>query len=304
MSENIKKRNPLLKSNQENVDISRDMFLGNVINDTYLPKFSSETDQSHQDRIMQVAPINDYNKAIIAISGIVTEKNYSDESGLVGEKFDLENVNKDGDNLEVFVKNALKESLIDGVSFVGLEIGDDFEELRLLRYSDLWNFRYVDGNLVYAVFRENEYADTQDYSLVKTERFVEYELREGTYNRRVYFNGAGSDGKSKEFAEDKDQAKSIKYSRDRLPIFPIITGNVAEELVVSPSFLDLAKTNISLIIKSSLLSYSAFLTMSPSLKFVGGYAGDIQEEVSVDADGNATSQKKISYGERKCLFFR
>ena len=169
---------PKLEANSNEIAICSDFYLGHqkVLTRKYLPFWKNETPLDYELRAKNTLFSNFYAPIIDGIAGLATTKEPKLEKA---EAIDLDNVDLKGNSFPVYVKDVLKHSLIDGVSFVSAESLDNDVYFKTHRYKDLMSYQFDGTKLVQIVFRETIEVKDDSYGTKEQIRFTVFKIGGG-----------------------------------------------------------------------------------------------------------------------------
>lgn len=221
-----------LETIQSSTKISRDFYVGSirVLDNTYLPKWSGETQAGYDTRVASTKFVNMYSPVIESIAGLVTKKNPTVQGY---DNIETKNIDLKNNTLEVFIKETIKDSLIDGVVFTAAETSIKYNRsfLKNYTYENLYSFRYEDNTLTQIVFRESIEKEDGLFGLKNVDRFIVFKIGGG----EVWYSEA----------EGEDPTKKDEWSNTlkEIPVAATITGKTLSVYEIIPKFLDIALLN-------------------------------------------------------------
>lgn len=264
-----------LETIQASTKISRDFYIGSikVLNNTYLPKWSGETQAGYDTRVASTKFVNMYAPVIESIAGLVTKKNPTVQGY---ESIDTKNIDLKNNTLEVFIKDTIKQSLIDGVVFTAAETSTKYNRafLKNYTYENLYSFRYEDNTLTQIVFREKIEVEDGLFGLKAVDRFI------------VFRVGGGELWYSEAEGEDPVKKDEWTNSLPEIPVTATITGKTLSVYEIIPKFLDIALLN------------NVHLNLSSNLANVLGVVGN-----PVPVFYGQTKEGSVTIGVKDALVF-
>lgn len=221
-----------LQTIQSSTKISRDFYTGSirVLNNTYLPKWSGETQAGYNTRVASTKFVNMYAPVIESIAGLVTKKNPTVQAY---DNIDTKNIDLKNNTLEVFIKETIKDSLIDGVVFTAAETSIKYNRsfLKNYTYENLYSFRFEDNTLTQIVFKESIEKEDGLFGLKNVDRFIVFKIGGG----EVWY----SEVEGEEPTKKDEWSNTLK----EIPVTATITGKTLSVYEIIPKFLDIALLN-------------------------------------------------------------
>ena len=260
------------------IQICNDFYVGaiNVLNKTYLPIWNGENDTAYSERIASTAFANMFAPVVDGLTGLVTKK----EPIATGyESLDIVNIDLQHNDLASFIKQTIKKSITNGISFVSAETNKDLNRAFLKRYDykNLYSYIIKDGVLTQIVFKETVEVEDGAFGLLEQERFVVFKIGCG----EVWYADAQSTDKT--LKKQDEWANTLK----EIPILPIVTGKILTPFEVVPKLLDIAILNKVHLNLESNLSNVLSIVGSPAVMFFGTFAED-----------------KVQFGVKDALLFK
>lgn len=247
-----------LQNIQAKTKISRDFYIGSiaVLNNTHLPKWSGETEAGYKTRISGTKFVNMYAPVIDSITGLVTRKNPTVKNY---DKLDLKNIDLKNNTLEVFIKDTIKNSLIDGVVFTAAETTQEKNRSFLKNYTfeQLYSFVIENNTLKQIVFREKIEQRDGLFGLNELDRFI------------VFKQGGGEIWYSQELKGEVKKQDEWTNSLQEIPVAATISGKTLSNFEVIPKFLDIALLNSVHLNMSSNLANVLSVIGNPTPCFFG-----------------------------------
>lgn len=247
-----------LQNIQAKTKISRDFYIGSiaVLNNTHLPKWSGETEAGYKTRISSTKFVNMYAPVIDSITGLVTRKNPTVKNY---DKLDLKNIDLKNNTLEVFIKDTIKNSLIDGVVFTAAETTQEKNRSFLKNYTfeQLYSFVIENNTLKQIVFREKIEQRDGLFGLNELDRFI------------VFKQGGGEIWYSQELKGEVKKQDEWTNSLQEIPVAATISGKTLSNFEVIPKFLDIALLNSVHLNMSSNLANVLSVIGNPTPCFFG-----------------------------------
>lgn len=214
--------------------VCKDFYLGTikVMNDTYLPQWTGETDAGYALRKTSTAFVNMYAPIVDGLIGLITKK----EPTTVGyEGIELENVDMKHHSLASFSKQVTNKSLINGISFVTAETHTETNRiyLKMYEYANLMSYVIEDGVLKQIVFKDVIEEQDGKFGVKTKERYIVFKIGGG----EVWYQ-KDNDGEIAHQTED-DWTNTLT----EIPIVAIQTGKKLSDFEVIPKLLDTAMLN-------------------------------------------------------------
>lgn len=262
-----------------------DFYVGaiNVLNTTYLPKWSGETDAGYDERIAQTTFANMFAPVVDGLAGLVTRK----APVITGyDALDLSNVDLQQNDLASFMKSTIKKSITNGVTFISAETNKELNRAFLKRYSyqNLYSYLIKDDVLQQIVFREIVEVADGEFGLKEQERFVVFKKGGGA----VWYIDENGDNQMKERDTWENSLKEI-------PILPVVTGKILSPFEIVPKLLDIANLNkVHLNLESNLANVLGVIGNPVPMFF--GYLGNEEK----DDNGNVN----VTIGVKDALVFQ
>ena len=221
-----------IKTATDKVKICDDFYVGatRVLNETYLPIWTGETEAGYATRLNSTAFANLYAPIIDGLTGLITKKEPT-QTGY--DKLDLEDIDMNGNSLLTFSKKAVKQSLIDGIVFISAETSLEHNRiyLKLYKYADLMSYRKKERKLTQIVFKE--VVETEDglFGIKKLERY------------KVFKQGGGEVWYASDGTDDIKLQETWENDLQELPIVALVTGKELSDFEIIPKFYDIAVLN-------------------------------------------------------------
>ena len=284
MSDLPNKKLEKLESIINKTKVCDDFYIGaiNVLNQTYLPKWTGETDAGYDERIAQTAFANMFAPVVDGLAGLVTKKAPTIKGF---DALDLSNIDLKHNDVTSFMKTTIKKSITNGVAFIAVETNKELNRAYLKRYDykNLYSYLIVDDVLQQIVFRDIVEVADGEFGLIEQERFVVFKKGGGT----VWYIDESGDNQMKQRSEWQNTLKDI-------PVLPVITGKVLTPFEIVPKLLDIANLNkVHLNLESNLANVLGVIG-NPVPMFFG-----VLSDNEKDADGNVN----VTIGVKDALVF-
>lgn len=220
--------------------ICKDFYIGstNVLNETYLPKWTGETDAGYKTRIASTAFANMFAPIIDGFAGMIMKK-----EPIVKGYNNTENIDLKLNTLAGFIKETIKKSISEGAVFVSVETSKELNRayFKTYPYENLYSYYVENGILKQLVFIEYVEVKDGDFGIKTEERFVVFKIGGG----EVWYISNGQ----KEISKQDTWANSLT----EIPVLPIVTGKIQTDFEYIPKLLDIALLNkVHLNLESSL----------------------------------------------------
>ena len=254
------------------IQTCRDFYEGNikVRNETYLPKYKDESDEVYEMRSKSTEFVNMYAPIVDGLVGLVTKKDPEQEGF---DKFELDNVDLEHNNLTRFIQDTAREALIQGLVFVTVLTTIDKRRsyLKRFNYEDFYSYKLEDGKLVQVVFREKLEEADGEFGMKETERFLVFKLGGGDTWLRA----------KQDAPLTKASDQSWVNSLDESPIVPIIVGKQRTRFEIIPRLYDIVVMNMVHLNREGNIANLVNITSNPIPVFYGDPAED-SIQVGVD----------------------
>jgi len=217
---------------KKHIELCRDFYIGSikVFNETYLPKWSGETDEGYATRIASTAFANMYAPIIDGLAGLITKTEPTKEKL---DNLDLDNVDLKHHNIVGFGKEVIKKSLSEGIVFVSVETNTQKNRafFKMYSYENLMSYVFEDDVLVQIVFRDETEQQDGRFGVKKLERYIVFKRGGG----EVWYKGDGSD-------EITLQYEWFNNLQD-IPVVWFTTGKELSQFEIIPKMYDIANLN-------------------------------------------------------------
>lgn len=283
---NDKPNNKLKKLSalEAEIKICIDFYIGapKVLNLTYLPKWTGETDGGYKVRIASTAFANLFAPVVDGIVGMVMKK-----EPILNDYANTDNIDLKHNSLTSFMKTVAKKSVAVGISFVSAETNTDENRAYLKEYSydALYSYVVKDGKLTQIVFKETIEEQDGAFGLIIKERYVVFKIGGG----EIWYSDADTNGNASELEMQSEWTNTLK----EIPVLPIVTGKVLSDFEVLSKLLDIAVLNkVHLNLESSHANVLGIVG-NPVPMFFG-----LVSEADKDTEGN------ITIGVKDALVFK
>ena len=219
----------------------------------YLPKKEMETDTVYNNRLNSATLFNAFKRAVSNLVGRVFSKAVDVINGPDAHASWYENIDLQGNNIDMFAKDVFSTALSEGVSFILVDfpnapaaetMGEEKAQASIRRPYWVhikpqevigWRFSYIGGVPILQHVRIRQYIEVPDgkYGVKLIERV------------RIY-----SPGKCEEYSrnnqEDRPEVFYQEYQmgiKDHVPLVPIYTDRKAA-MVAYPALYDMAVLNV------------------------------------------------------------
>ena len=212
--------------------ICKDFYTGTakVMNTTYLPQWSGETDAGYDTRIATTAFANMYAPIVDGLVGMITRK----EPQIVGyDMLDMDNVDLKNQSIAGFSKKVATKSIVDGIVFVTAEKNTPKNRiyLKMYEYENLMSYIVEDNILKQIVFKDEVEKQSGKFGLYKQERYI------------VFTIGGGALWYKKESEDTIKEQETWTNSLTEIPMVAIQTGKTLSDFEIIPKLLDTARLN-------------------------------------------------------------
>ena len=250
-------KNPLpklLPKFQNSNKIVRDVFNGydEVMNETYLPRWNGEDFTDYQKRLKGTTFTNFVYPIVDSLAGLVTRKPPTP----INSDFDFSDIDGNGKSLHSFSKQIIKDSLIDGVSFVRLLSDSSKITFSCFKYSQLISYKIKQNKFVQMVFKEEVEVEKGQFESETLTRYLVYT----PFGGELWY--ADKNGEQKKQEEWKN---NLGY----IPIFPIVSGKREKGLLIKSRLLDMAYLNVNHLNQNTNLSHILGIISNPIPIFYG-----------------------------------
>lgn len=219
-----------LENATANGRICGDFYKGalNVLTETYLPKWTGETDAGYKTRLATTAFVNMFAPVVDGLAGMVIRK-----EPIVTGYSNIEDIDLNKNELQVFIKECIKKSITDGVVFVSVETNSELNRAFFKRYTyeNLYSYYMADGILKQIVFKEILEVQDGEFGISEQERYIMFKI------------GGGSVWYQKEGEADLKQQEEWSNTLTVIPVLPIVTGKEITAFEYVPKLLDIANLN-------------------------------------------------------------
>jgi len=212
--------------------ICKDFYTGTakVMNTTYLPQWSGETDAGYNTRVATTAFANMYAPIVDGLVGMITRK----EPQIVGyDMLDMDNVDLKNQSIASFSKKVATKSIVDGIVFVTAEKNTPKNRiyLKMYEYENLMSYIVEDNILKQIVFKDEVEKQSGKFGLYKQERYI------------VFTVGGGALWYKKENEDTIKEQETWTNSLTEIPMVAIQTGKTLSDFEIIPKLLDTARLN-------------------------------------------------------------
>ena len=257
--------------------VCSDFYIGaiNVLNKEYLPQWTGETKEGYAERVASTSFANMFTPVVDALAGLVTKK----EPITTGyESIDITNIDLQHNDLAGFIKQTIKKSITNGVSFVSAETNKDLNRAYLKRYDykDLYSYVIKDDVLQQIVFKEIVEVQDGKFGLIEQERYIVFTIGGGA----IWY--ADTNASDETFKQRDTWINKLK----EIPVLPVITGKILSPFEVVPKLLDIAILN------------KVHLNLESNLANVLGVVGN-----PVPVFYGQTSENAVTIGVKDALVF-
>lgn len=273
---------PKLEKIHKQIKICDDFYIGalKVLNETYLPKWTAETDAGYKERMAQTPFSNMFAPVVDGLVGLMTKK----QPETIGfDNIDIDNIDLQNNNLQNYIKSIAKNSIANSLCFVAVETNKELNRsyLKTYDYDNLYSYYIEDKVLKQIVLKETIEVKDGDFGLEIQERFIVFKIGGG----EVWYSG--DDG----LISKKDEWSN---SMGEIPVYPIITGKEITDFEVVPKLYDIALLNrVHLNLESNLANVLGIIGC-PTIMFFGAIDEDEKDE-----NGNVS----ITIGTKDALLF-
>lgn len=266
-----------LETIQGKIKICDDFYTGalKVLNNTYLPKWTGETDAGYNTRIASTTFVNMFAPVVDGLAGLVTKKQPT-YTGF--EDLQLDNIDLKHNDVTSFIKTTIKKSITNGICFVSAETNQKLNRSFLKRYDykDLYSYEIEDNVLKQIVFKEVIEVKNGRFGVQEQERYIVFKIGGG----EVWYSDL--ENTNAELKMQDEWSNNLK----EIPIVAIITGKILTQYEVVPKLLDIAIMN------------KVHLNLESSLANVLGVVGS-----PVPVFYGQTSENSVTIGVKDALVF-
>lgn len=231
MSKTPDKQLPKLTQITQKIKVCVDFYLGaiRVLNKNYLQQYKGENDNAYKVRADTTAFENLFAPVVDGLVGMTTKK----EPVVNGfDSIDLNNIDLEDNNLLLFSKKILTQSLINGVTFCVAEKSTQHNRIfaKIYDYKNLMSYVYENNQLTQIVFKDTIEVKDEEFGLKNLERYIVFKIGGG----EVWFED--ENGVLKKQDEWTNSLKEI-------PIVAIKTGKEVSKFEIIPKLYDTAILN-------------------------------------------------------------
>jgi hypothetical protein len=216
------------------IKVCDDFYVGaiNVLNTTYLPKWSGEKDAGYNTRIASTTFVNMFAPVVDGIAGLVTKK----APTITGfDNLELNNIDLKFNDIGSFIKTTIKKSVTSGICFISAETNKALNRsfLKRYEYKDLYSYHIEDNILKQIVFRDTIEVQNGIFGVQEQERFIVFKIGGG----EIWYGDVKNT--NKELKKQDEWSNTLK----EIPLVAIITGKVLTDFEIVPKLLDIAIMN-------------------------------------------------------------
>ena len=210
----------------------KDFYAGDpfVRNVKYLPKYRSESQRVYDMRSKSTTFVNYYAPVVDALTALITSAPPVIE-GFSNEGWDK--VSDKDEDLNSFIAETTRQSLIQGVTLVALLSDEDSVKMKRFDYEDLMSYQVDENNeIVQIVIRENVTLNKGAFGSEIGYRYLVFRIGGG----EVWI---GND-KTKALEKVEEWSNALSY----IPVFPLILGKIEGTLQAVPPLYDIMSMNM------------------------------------------------------------